>query len=145
VIASLTNNHFKGKILNGGITNLSTADVRAALVKTTTTVDTEDDIEFLSGYTTLAEATASGYARVTCTGEAVAIDTTNNRAEFTTSNMAFAAMAAGDTIQGVLLYVHVGADSANLPIAFLEFSSNFLTNGGALTITPSAEGLLQLA
>jgi hypothetical protein len=137
-------NYFKLKSANGTI-NLSSADVRAALLKTTTTADTEDDIEFLSGYTTLAEADASGYARVTCTGESIAVDLTNNRAEFSTSNMAFAAMAAGNTIQGVLLYVHAGADSANMPIAFLEFSSNFVTNGGALTVTPNAEGLLQLA
>jgi hypothetical protein len=145
VIASLVNNNFKGRILNGTITNLSTADVRAALLKTTTTADTEDDVTFLAGYTTLGEATASGYARVTCTGEAVSIDLTNNRAEFTTSNMAFAAMAAGDTIQGVLLYVHVTNDADSLPIAFLEFASNFLTNGGALTITPDAQGLVQLS
>jgi hypothetical protein len=142
-VSSLINNYFKQKVARGLI-DLDTDDIRAILVKTTTTVDTEPDIEFISGFTTLAECDAASYARVALTGEAVNVDLTNDRAEFTASNIVWAALGAGNTLQGVLLYKHVTNDGDSMPIAFIEFSSNFVTNGGGLTIAANAEGFLQL-
>lgn len=143
-MASLVNNYFKQKSAKGLI-DLDTDDIRAILVKTTTTVDTEDDIEFISGYGTLGECDVASYTRKALTSEAVGVDLTNNRAEFTADAIVWATLETGNTLQGVLLYKHVTNDADSMPIAFLEFASNFVTNGGGLTVTPNAEGFLQLA
>jgi hypothetical protein len=142
-MASVIYTHFKAKSAKGLI-DLDADDIRAILVKTTTTVDTEPDTEFISGFTTLAECDAASYARVALTGETVNTDTGNDRAEFTASNIVWAALGAGNTLQGVLLYKHVTNDTDSMPIAFIEFSSNFVTNGGGLTVAPNSEGFLQL-
>lgn len=125
--------------------NLAAADVRAILVKTTTSVDTQDGIQFIAGYAVLGECTCASYTRKALTGEAIAIDLVNKRAEFTSDPIVWSALEAGNTLQGVLLYVHVTNDADSMPIAFLEFASNWVTDGGGLTLTPNAQGLLQVA
>ena len=131
-------------LLATGALNLATDDIRVLLVDSTTTADTQEDVTNLAAFTTLGELSGTGYARKTFTSEAVNEDTTNNRAEFDAEDLTWTAIDAG-TAAAAIVYKHVGADSANIPIAYID-SGGFpkVTNGGDLTITWNAEGILQL-
>lgn len=126
-------------------------DIRVALLKlkASTTADTDQDAQSLSGITTLGEISATNYARVALASEAVNRDDTNNRAEFDSTDPSFGAIggAANDTIGAVLLYRHVDGTAANdVPIAYIDNAgSDFSvpTNGGTISITVDAEGWLQ--
>lgn len=126
---------------------VSGADIRAALVMTNTTVDTETDVEFVSGFTTLDEMDGANYARETLTGEASNEDLGNDRAEFTVNALTFPALGNGTRqVEGVLIFKFVTNDADSVPIAFVDPTGWPLNPGGAdLTVTPNAEGLLQLA
>lgn len=135
-------------LMNGSI-DLDTSTLKAALLMTNTTADTED-VQYLSGFTTLDEMDGTGYARVTLTGGTVSGDTTNHRGEVTFSDIRFSGVGAGTRqVQGVLIYKHVGADSANVPIAYLDGDSAgvlpFTANGGDIVIASPAEGLLRVS
>lgn len=123
-----------------------TGDVRAALVMTNTTADTEVDTEFMSGFTTLDEMDGVGYARVALAAEAFAVDLANNRWEFAASAFTFAAVAAGTRqVQGLLLYLHVTNDADSKPLMYIDGTGfPFTANGEDIVSTPNAEGILQI-
>ena len=141
-MASLFNNFAKGKFADGTI-DWDTDDIRLLLVDSTTTVDTEPNVTTISGYATLGEISGTGYGRKVLTSKAVNVDTSNNRAELDADDIVFTGITAGTTI-GFLVFKFVTNDADNIPIAFSEFSSPFVTNGGDLTIQIDAEGMLQL-
>lgn len=122
-------------------------DLRLLLVMTNTTADTEQDTALLSAFTTLDEYDGAGYARAVLAVQAVVRDDPNNRAEFSaTSPVSFGATVAAGTrlAQGAILYKHVGADSANIPIAFIDTGGFPLAGGGGpYQLAINAEGLLQ--
>jgi hypothetical protein len=145
-VAAFIYNLAKRKLVTGDI-DLNTDDMRVLLVKTSanTTTDTEDDTEFLSGFTTLGESNGSGYARQALSGEVVNDDSANNRAEFDASDVAFGALN-GDTVGAALLYKHVGADSANMPVMYNDTGGFPVTlNGGTFTIQWNTEGIIQVS
>jgi hypothetical protein len=124
-----------------------TGDIRAALVMTNTTADTEVDTEFMAGFGTLDEMDGSGYARVALTGEAFAVDLANDRWEFTSSAFTFTAVGAGTRqVQGLLLYLHVTNDADSKPLMYIDGTGfPFTANGEDIVITPAAEGIAQFA
>lgn len=144
-MASLVYTYAKQKIANGTI-DLDTHDIRVALVGTSTTCDTEEDVALMNGFTTLDECDATDYARVALANEAVNVDTANDRGEFDADDAAFGAIGNGTnfTIQGAVIYKHVTDDTDSLPIAYIEFASTLTTNGGTVTINWNAEGIIQL-
>ena len=88
-----------------------------------------------------------GYSRAALAAQSVVRDDPNNRAELTaTSPVSFGATVAAGTrnAQGAILYKHVGADSANIPIAFID-TGGFPLNGGGgpFEFAINAEGILQ--
>lgn len=136
------------RLFNGGL-DLDTHDIRALLVMSNTTADTEKDKQTLSGYTTLDEMDASGYARVQLTSEAVTTDTTNHWGVFDAANVTFSSLGNGTRkVAGALLYRHVDGTNANdQPIAFIELV-DFHPGGidfSMIWTAPSAGGIAVIA
>ena len=138
----------KTGLLDGSI-DLNTHDIRCLLVMTNTTADTENTKTTLSGFTTLDEMDGAGYTRQTLTGEAVAADNTNNRGEFTASDITFASVSAGTrNVAGAILYRHITNDTDAIPIAYIDTAGTlafpFVPNGGSIKIAANAQGLVQV-
>ncbi len=138
----------KTLIATGGL-NLAEAgaDIRAILVMANTTADTEQDAEFVGDITTLDEMDGAGYARVALANQVVTEDAGNNRAEFSCDAFTWAALGAGARqVVGMVLYQHVGVDDASNPVlAYIDTGGfPFAANGCDVTITPSADGLIQI-
>lgn len=145
-MASLVNNYAKGKMWDGTI-DLNTDDIRAALLMTNTTADTEDDVQTVATFTTLDRCDATGYADLALTGEAVNIDTGNNRAEFDSNDLSYTGLSGNATraIQGVLLYEFITNDASSLPIVFVDFTSDIPVTATQIDVPVNAEGWLQAA
>lgn len=126
-----------------------TADVRAMLVMTNTTVDTEVDAANLAAFTTLDEYNGSGYSRPALASEVVNTDTTNHRAELDAADFTFGtAVGAGSRqAQGMLIYVRVDGTNANdYPVAYIDTGGfPFAGTGSPVTVTVDAEALLWVA
>lgn len=125
------------------------ADIRARLCMTNTTCDTEiDAITNLSDYTTIDPCDSTGYADVALASEAAAADDTNDRGEFDATDISFTGLGGDATraIQGVLLYKYVDGTNANdLPVCFIDFTSDIPTTATQVDIPWNAEGILQAA
>lgn len=136
------------RIMNGGI-DFDTHDIRAKLLMTNTTADTQKDaINNVSDITTLDVSNATGYADVALASEAVNTDDTNDRAEFDAADISFTGLGgdASRAYQGVLLYKYVDGTNANdIPIAFVEFTSTIPSTATQVNVPWNAEGILQLA
>lgn len=122
------------------VIDLANDDIRALLVMASSTAITDEDAEFLSDIGTLDECDGSGYARVALTTQSFDADLTNDRAIFTSDPLVFSAVgAASRQIFGYILYKHVGADSANIPIFWKQPSGfPFEADGEDITINPHA-------
>jgi hypothetical protein len=121
-------------------------DLRALLVMTNTTVDSEEDLTNLAAFTTLDECDGAGYARVAFGGEVLNVDNANNRVLLDANDVTFPLLGAGTRPnQGLVLYKHVGADGVNKPIAFYD-AAPFPVNGNGLDFIArvNALGLLAL-
>jgi hypothetical protein len=148
-MANFVYNKAKRKLLTADI-DLNADDIRILAVKAagSTTTDTEDDAEFIGSFTTLGEIVATNYVRKAVTGEAVADDAANNRAEFTFSAVTWTALggAVNDTIGAFIVYKHVTNDADSIPILYIDTATGvglpYTTNGADLTFTPNAEGVL---
>lgn len=147
-MASAIPNSAKANLINGTI-DLNTHDIRARLCMTNTTCDTEvDAINDLADYTLIDVCDATGYADVALGSEAVNVDDTNDRAEFDATDLSFTGLGgdASRDIQGVLLYKYVDGTNANdLPIAFIDFTSDIPATATQIDVPWDAEGILQLA
>lgn len=126
-----------------------TGDIRALLVMTNTTADTDEDAQTISGITTLDELDGAGYGRKALTSEAVAADTANDRGEFTASDITFPNVSAGTrAVQAMVLYLHVTNDTDSIPIAYIDTATgvtfNITPNGGDIRFADNAEGLVQV-
>ena len=147
-MASAIPNSALVRLITGDI-DLNADDIRARLVMTNTTCDTEvDAINDLADYTTIDPADATSYADVALTGEAVAADDANDRAEFDATDISFTGLGgdASRAYQGVLLYKFVDGTNANdLPVCFIEFSGTIPATATQVDVPWNAEGILQAA
>lgn len=132
-----------------GVYDLDGNDIRARLVMTNTTCDTENDgIEQLADFTTIDIADASGYADIDMDGLAVNLDDGNNRAEFDANDLVFSGLGGNATrdYQGVLLYKYVdGTNTNDLAICFIDFTSDIPKQATQVTVPWSVEGILQFS
>jgi hypothetical protein len=141
----------KAELLKGTIDFDAPDDIRALLVMTNTTADTEEDKTSFLGFTTLDEFDGSGYSSpgVALTSEAVSVDTVNNRGEFDADDAAFGALGAGTRdIAAVIVYKFITDLNSSLPIAYIDTVSGgttfpFTANGSTVTIQWNAEGIIQ--
>lgn len=130
-----------------GTSNWLTSDYRARLLMTNTTADTENNKATLSAYTTLDKFDGSGFSdNLALTGEAVNVDSANNRIELDADDLSFGALGNGTRqIQGVELFDFNTNDADSVPFCFIEFSSTVNPGGATLTVQWSIEGLVQFA
>lgn len=121
-------------------------DIRALLVMTNTTADTEEDVATISAFTTLDEMDGSGYARQALGSEVVAADNTNNRGEFDAGDVTFASVGAGTRqVAAILIYKHVTNDSDSIPLFYIDSGGfPFAAAGGNIQVAWNAEGVAQL-
>lgn len=121
-------------------------DIRARLLMTNTTADTENNVATLSAYSVLDKFDGSGFTdNLALTGEAVNVDAANNRIELDADDLSFGTLGNGTRqIQGVILFNFNTNDADSVPIVFVEFSSTVNPGGATLTITWDAEGILQM-
>jgi hypothetical protein len=125
--------------LNGSI-DLNTDDIRVLLVDDTYTFneDTHVFVDDVSG----DELAGVGYERKALGSEAVTAET--GMAVFDAANVNWASIAAGETIGGIVVYKHVGADDSANPLICWVDTTNLATGGGAVDITwpaPASGGI----
>lgn len=123
-----------------------TGDLRAALVMTNTTADTDEDAEFMDDFGTLDEYDGSAYARVALTSEAFAVDTANDRFKFSNGSVTFSTLGAGTReAQAMIIYLHVADDTDSKPLFYIEPGGFPVAgNGNDLVLTPHADGTAYL-
>ncbi len=146
-MASKIPNSAKATLISG--VDLSSDDIRARLCMTNTTCDTEEDaIDNLSDYSDIDVADATGYADVSLTGETVTANDTDNRGDFdTSSDIVFSGLSGDATrdYQGVLIYKYVdGTDANDIPLFFVDFTSDVVKEATQVTVPSSTTNLLQV-
>lgn len=113
-----------------GTIDLNTDDIRVLLVDDNYSFDEDDDyVDDVSG----DELSGVGYERKALTGEAVTAEAIG--AVFDADNVNWASIAAGETIGGIIVYEHTGADDSANPLILWVDTSNLATGGGAVDIT----------
>lgn len=118
------------------------------MVMTNTTADTEYEKNTISGFTTLDEMDGTNNARKTITTPALTeVTGAAGYVKLTGDNQTWTALGAGTRqVQAVLIYKHVTNDTDSVPIAYIDTGGfPFTANGGDVTITWHANGILQVA
>jgi len=120
-------------------------DMRVALVMTNTTADTEKDKALMNAFTTLDECDGANYVRKALATQVVSEDAGGLRGEFSADPVTWTALGVGTRqVQGLILYKHVTNDADSIPVAWIDTGGfPFWGNGGDVTYTPNAEGILQ--
>lgn len=134
------------ELLGTGALNLSTADLRVALVMTNTTVDTEKTANTFAGFTTKDECDGSGYARADLASVTGVRDDGNLIWYVDAADALFTALGAGTrSNQAALLHVHNATPGNEIPVAYID-QGGFPFNGTGAnnTIQWAALGILQL-
>lgn len=129
-----------------GSVDFDTDTIKAALLMSNTTADTEADVDTVSAITTLDEADATGYSRLTLASKAVATDDVNDRGEADAADLSFTGLGGDATrdYQGVLIYKEVTDDTDSIPICFIEFATTASLGASQVDVTFDAEGIYQL-
>jgi hypothetical protein len=104
--------------------------IKARLVKSTS-AHTKDDTD-MSGVTKI-----TGTTDQTLGSKAIAVDMTNDRVTFTGAVITWSAVAAGETVMGVVIFKFVTNDAGSTPIAFID-TTDLATNGSDFTLTADA-------
>lgn len=151
-------NHFKQKLMNGDF-DLDANTVRVALISDNTAYTFDPDAhefvdDVLDSGTTAEEFAGTGYSRQTLSNPSVTQDDTDDEGVFDADDVTFTSLD-GDGIQGILVYKQVGGDDTTPGddpiIAVLDDDSAgsltdlpLTTNGGDVTISWDAEGILNI-
>jgi hypothetical protein len=135
-----------------GDADFDTLDVRAILVMTNTTADTDQDAANIAAIGTLDEFDGSGYSRPDLGASTITQDDANNRSEIDYADFTFGTAVGAGTRQaaGIIIYVRVDGTNANdWPVGWIDTVSTgptfpFSGNGGAINVTVDAQALLQV-
>lgn len=121
-----------------GLLPLDTGEFRALLVKSGTTVPSQNaTINTLSDFTTLGELSGTGYVRVVLTGLTITRNSTLHRAEWRSNVIEWPILAPDNgTITGILIFAH----PSNIPVIFEPLS--LVTNGSPVRVTPNTAGIM---
>lgn len=150
-MASMVYNEFLRAMAANDI-DWDSADIRARLVMTNTTCDTEDSgIVTLSNFTTIDPCDATGYTVPSSDFDmaslAVNKDDANSRVELDAGDLTFSSLGgdASRNYQGVLLYVYVDGTNANdKAVAYIDFTSPITSAATQVTVPWDTEGIIQL-
>lgn len=85
-----------------------------------------------------------GAGRKTLSGKSLTVNNTNDRAEFTATNLTWTTLGTGQTIVAVILMKEVTNDAATRLVANIEFTAT-PTNGGDFTLQWNSAGIIQLS
>jgi len=126
------------QILNGDL-DWGTTTVKVMAVKTGYTLDKEAH-EFLD------DVSASRYTDVTdveLAGESVGRDTVNNWVELnaTTTTFPSVALSGADDIIGFIIYIEVGAESADILLFYDDIAVDVTPDGNNVNYNPNASGI----
>ena len=140
-MASLIYNSFRKKIMDGSI-DLDTDTIKVALVTSTYTPN-QDVHDFFDDITN--EVTGTGYTAggTTLTTKTVTQDNTNDRGVWDADDANWTVSTI--TARGAVIYKSTGVSSTSALIAYIDFSSDKVSDGGTFTIAWSASGILYLA
>lgn len=141
-MANIVYNKGLEQIANGAF-GLLTSTVKVALVTSGYTPNKDDD--FFST-PQASELSGTGYTAggETLGTKAVNLDDANDRIEFDTANVTWSAINAG-TAAGAVIYFDSGVASTSPLIAYIDQGGfPVVTNGGDLTISWNAEGIVQI-
>ena len=136
------------RAIAAGEIDLNAADIRAKLLMTNTTADTDNDaVVNVADITTLDLCDAAGYADIDMSGLAVNKDDPNDRAEFDAADLVFSGLGGDGTrdYQGVLLYVYVDGGAGDKVIAFVDFTADIPKAATQVTVPWDAQGIIQFA
>lgn len=126
--------------------NLATADLRMLLVKSTYAFDA--DHNFVADVVAGAqEISVAGYARQALAAKTVTEDDANDFAYLDADDPVFAALVAGQTVGGAVLFIHTGNDATAQLVGFYDLADT-LTNGGDITVqlsVPASGGAAKVA
>lgn len=86
------------------------------------------------------ELTGAGYARETLTGKAETLVDASDRVMYDADNPDFGAIAAGETVTGMVVYLEVTNDADSILLGYYELTPT-PTNGTSFLVTLSADGL----
>lgn len=120
-------------LLTGAI-DLDTDDIRAIGVTSSYT--------YSSAHNYLDDLTNTVGTAVALTGEAVS--RSSNVVKFDSSDPTQSAVAAGSTIDRLVIYKHTGTAGTSNLIALLELDTPQVTNGGDITYTLNAGGIFDI-
>lgn len=137
----------------GEVDLIANATVKVMALET----DSEDDAHEFIGDVLVAgvEVTSTGYTagyggagRIALASKALAVDQTNNRAEFDCANVTWSAIsrAAAESWVAFLIVKEVTNDAASPVLAHIDTATGIplIPNGSDITLTIDAEGLLQI-
>lgn len=140
-------NQAKGRLLNGDLV-LSTDTIKALLLKGTGyTFDKDHDAP--DNLTPASNEVSGGsYARQTLGTKSGTVDDSNDLGYWSCGTITFTAVPAqgGSNVTALVIYEHVTNDTDSRLIAYFDTGTGFpLTpNGGDITVTISASGLLKI-
>lgn len=133
--------------LTDGTINFLSDTIKAMLV--TASYTPNPDHEFVSDVGN--EISGTGYTsgfgnsgRKTLTGKAINKDNANDRAEFTFDAITWTSIDVATEPRYLILIKEITNDAASKIIACLDLGT-VVTNGGNMTVTPNAEGAIQLS
>lgn len=131
--------------LAGGNLDLDTPpDLRAALVMSNTTADTEEDKTLMNAFTTLDECDGSNYSRTALTGDTLTESAANDRSEYDVDDIVFTTLGNGTRqIVGLLIYLHVTNDTDSVPIAYIPLTA-FDPGGATVTFQIPSTGIFHI-
>ena len=130
------------------LSELSSATHKVMLLRSTYTPN--PDHKFVSDLVPATnECNVTGYTggfggagRKTLSGKTIVEDTANNRATYdATDPTPWTGLAAGNTLRYVAIIEEITNDAASRVIAMLDLQSDFITNGGDLTVAFNALGI----
>jgi hypothetical protein len=132
--------HYAREHLSRGTFDFGSDTIRVILVGPS--FDGHDQIEFVSGITTLDECTVSGYSsghgasgRLEVTSLTGSEDWANDRYKWTTTATLGWTLAAGFTVNGIVVHIpgSTGDTDARI-LGFLDLTDT-ATNGGRITVS----------
>lgn len=138
---------FYDDLVAGNVT--ASADLRAMLVMSNTTTDTETDAQTLSDFTTQDECDGVGYAQLDLLTITCAYDTATDRLVIDAANGDFdgglgTIAASSRDVTRVLIYRYVdGTDANDVPWASIDIGP-YTTAGGAFDVTWNATGVIYI-
>jgi hypothetical protein len=126
--------------------------IHALLVGSTTTADTEIDVDVIADFITLDEFTDGDYARQALAGKTTTQDDGNDLVKLDCDHITFATggSPSGDQPVGAVVYWKQGTgthgqDSLNIPLFYLANPTSFTPGGNPVEIIINTAGIARLS